>query len=65
MSAAASGFMFARWWRLDEEGRQGVWRLYGVFTAIMCVGSCVGVATWVVGMSDSVVSLTGTVNIRE
>jgi hypothetical protein len=57
--------MFARWRRLDEEGRQGVWRMYGVFTAIMCAGSCVGVATWVVSMSASVVSLTGTVNLRE
>jgi hypothetical protein len=57
--------MFARWWRLDEEGRQGVWRLYGVFTAIMCVGSCVGVATWVVSMLDSAYILTAAVNLRE
>jgi hypothetical protein len=57
--------MFARWWRLDEEGRQGVWRLYGVFTAIMCVGSCVGVATWVFGMLDSAAALTIAVNLRE
>ena len=42
--------MFARWWRLDEEGRQGVWRLYGVFTAFMCIGSCVGAAAWAVNM---------------
>ena len=46
LSAAASGCMFVRWWRLDEEGRQGVWWLYGVFTAFMCVGSVVGAAAW-------------------
>jgi len=45
--------MFARWWRLDEEGRQGVWRLYGVFTAFMCIGSCVGAAAWAVNMVSS------------
>ncbi len=65
MSAAASGYMFVRWWRLDEEGRQGVWRLYGVFTAVMCVGSCTGVAAWVFNMLDSAASLTSAVNLRE
>ena len=57
--------MFARWRRLDEEGRQGVWRLYGVFTAIMCAGSCVGVATWVFSMLNSASVLTSAVNLRE
>ncbi len=46
LSAAASGCMFVRWWRLDEEGRQCVWWLYGVFTAFMCVGSVIGAAAW-------------------
>ncbi len=42
-----------------------MWRLYGVFTAIMCVGSCVGVATWVFGMLDSAAAVTFSVNLRE
>ena len=46
LSACASGYMFARWRRLDEDGRRDVWRLYGVFTMLMCMGSCVGAASW-------------------
>jgi hypothetical protein len=38
--------MFRMWLRMDEEGRQRVWRLYGWFTGLMLCGSCVGVATW-------------------
>ncbi len=65
LSAVASGYMFVRWWRLDEDGRQDVWRLYGVFTALMCVGSCVGAAVWALSMLDSAADLTFSVNIRE
>ena len=45
--------MFARWWRLDEDGRRSVWRLYGVFTASMCFGSCMGAAAWAVNMASA------------
>jgi hypothetical protein len=38
--------MFAKWWRMDEEQRQRMWRLYGWFTALSCCGSCCGAATW-------------------
>ena len=57
--------MFVRWWRLDEDGRQDVWRLYGVFTALMCVGSCVGAAAWAVSMLSNAADVTHAVNIRE
>jgi len=65
LSAVASGYMFTRWWRLDEEGRRDVWRLYGVFTALMCVGSCVGAAAWAVSMKESAAALVFSVNNRE
>ncbi len=65
LSAVASGYMFTRWWRLDEEGRRDVWRLYGVFTALMCVGSCVGAAAWAVSMEASAADLIFSVNIRK
>ena len=45
--------MFTLWWRLGEEGRNDVWRLYGVFTALMCIGSCVGAAAWAVNMASA------------
>ena len=38
--------MFRLWWRMDEAGRQRVWRLYGWFTALMLCGSCVGAVSW-------------------
>jgi hypothetical protein len=38
--------MFRLWWRMDEGGRQRVWRLYGWFTALMLCGSCVGAVSW-------------------
>jgi hypothetical protein len=64
LSAVASGYMFVRWWRLDEDGRQDVWRLYGVFTALMCVGSCVGAAAWSVSMLSAAAEITFSVNVR-
>jgi hypothetical protein len=57
--------MFTRWWRLDEEGRRDVWRLYGVFTALMCVGSCVGAAAWAVSMEASASILIVSFNNRD
>ena len=50
LSAAASGMMVWRWWRLDEESRSLVWPLYGWFASLMCVGSCFGAAAWVAYM---------------
>ena len=38
--------MFLRWWRMDGEGRRGVWRLYGWFSWLMLCGSCFGAAAW-------------------
>jgi hypothetical protein len=46
VSAVAGGSMFYLWRRLDVEGRQRVWRLYGWFTALMLCGSCFGVVSW-------------------
>jgi hypothetical protein len=46
MSAVAGGTMFYRWWRMEEEDRGRVWRLYGWFTALMACGSCVGAVAW-------------------
>ena len=34
--------MFVRWWRLDSEHRLRIWKLYGWFTGLVCVGSCAG-----------------------
>ncbi len=42
--------MFWRWWRMDEEGRRGVWRLYGWFSGLMLCGSCFGAVAWGVNM---------------
>jgi hypothetical protein len=38
--------MFRLWWRMDEEGRQRVWRLYGWFTGLLLCGSCIGAVSW-------------------
>jgi hypothetical protein len=50
LSALAGGTMFCMWWRTGQEGRRRVWRLYGWFTALMLVGSCSGIATWLTWM---------------
>jgi hypothetical protein len=34
--------MLYLWWRMDEEGRQRVWPLYGWFCGLMVCGSCFG-----------------------
>jgi hypothetical protein len=38
--------MYYRWFKLGEEGRRLVWRLYGWFSGLMMCGSCVGTLTW-------------------
>jgi hypothetical protein len=65
LRATVSACMFTRWWRLDEEGRRNVWRLYGVFTALMCVGSCAGAAAWAVDMQSSAAALIFAVQLRD
>jgi hypothetical protein len=50
----AGGSMFRLWWRMDEEGRQRVWRLYGWFTALMLCGSCFGAVSWAARMVSQV-----------
>jgi hypothetical protein len=50
VSAAAGGTMFYRWWRMEEEDRGRVWRLYGWFTALMACGSCFGAVAWAANM---------------
>jgi hypothetical protein len=46
--------MFRLWRRMDDEGRQRVWRLYGWFTALMLCGSCLGAVTWAARMNSLV-----------
>jgi hypothetical protein len=48
--ALASGCMLYRWWKLGEESRKRVWRLYGWFCGLMCMGSCCGVIAWLAYM---------------
>jgi len=54
VSALAGGTMFYRWWRLEEEDRGRVWRLFGWFTALMACGSCFGVVAWTANMISRV-----------
>jgi hypothetical protein len=42
IGAVASGGMFKRWWRLDEDDRQRVWNHYGRFCGIMCINCITG-----------------------
>jgi len=46
--------MFRLWWRMDEEGQQRVWRLYGWFTGLMLCGSCFGAVSWAARMMNLV-----------
>jgi hypothetical protein len=46
--------MFYRWWRMEEEDRGRVWRLYGWFTALMACGSCIGAVAWAANMMNLV-----------
>jgi len=42
--------MFLRWRRMAEEDRRRVWRLYGWFSGLMCLGSVFGAVTWAAWM---------------
>jgi len=46
VSALASGSMFLRWLRMDGQGRQWAWWLYGWFSGLMLCGSCCGAVAW-------------------
>ncbi len=59
VSAFASGTMFYRWKNMDTDGRQRVWRLYGLFSALMLCGSCIGLLTWLARMQDLVSFMNG------
>ena len=45
--------MWWRWRRIDEIGRRSLWRLYGWFTGLMCIGSCAGAVAWAVFVKQS------------
>jgi hypothetical protein len=51
--------MFYRWWRMEEEDRGRVWRLYGWFTALMSCGSCFGAVAWAAQMMGLVNGFKG------
>jgi len=38
--------MFLRWLRMDVQGRQWAWWLYGWFSGLMLCGSCCGAVAW-------------------
>jgi hypothetical protein len=38
--------MFLRWLRMDVQGRQWAWWLYGWFSGLMLFGSCFGAVAW-------------------
>ena len=59
VSCVAGCRMLYLWWRMDKEGRQRVWRLYGWFCALMICGSCFGVVTWAAWMMHVVNTLSG------
>ncbi len=54
VSALSGGTVFYRWWRMTEEDRRRVWRLYGWFSALMACGSCVGAVAWSAWMMQHV-----------
>jgi hypothetical protein len=47
LSALASGCLHVKWWFLSDVVKGKVWRMYGPFTGLMCVGSVFGCLTWV------------------
>ena len=43
---------------MDGEGRRRLWRLYGWFSGLMCVGSVFGAVTWAFYMQALVANFT-------
>ena len=44
VSALTGGTMFRLWWRMNLEMRRRVWKMYGWFLGLTCVGSLLGEA---------------------
>jgi hypothetical protein len=40
--------MFALWWRMSKRERPHIWQLYGWFTGMMFLSSCMGATAWAV-----------------
>ncbi len=59
VSAFAGGAGLFLWRRINDEGRLRVWRLYGWFSGLMLVGSCIGIATWLTWMQRLVYRFKG------
>jgi hypothetical protein len=51
--------MFFRWRRLDKPTLQLVWPLYGQTSALISIGSCCGVVSWLAWMNRSTGSVRG------
>jgi len=52
LSAAVSAFFFVKWKFVDADSRALVWRRFGLFTALMCAGSCAGMVSAVATMQQ-------------
>jgi hypothetical protein len=48
--AIASGVMFLAWRRLRSEQKKKVWRFYGWYAALACIGSVFGIASECLGI---------------
>jgi hypothetical protein len=59
VSAIGGGTMFVRWWRMAEEDRSRVWRLYGWLSGLMCIGSVFGAVSWSSWMQNLVANFNG------
>ena len=46
LCAVVSGAMFALWRRLPDDDRARVWKHYGWFTGLTCVGCCIAVVSY-------------------
>ena len=42
ISAAISAFFFVKWRQADADSKSRIWRRYGLFCSLICVGSCGG-----------------------
>jgi hypothetical protein len=52
------------WRRMDEDGRQREWRLYGWFSGLMLCGNCVGAVTWAARVMNLVYFFEGNQRFR-
>jgi hypothetical protein len=65
--ALATGVMYFLWRRLKEDHKRRVWRLYGWYTGLACIGSAFGATTAFIGViyEQYVVQLTQARNSAE